>query len=726
MNPLKKPIKKFIPIVFVIIISLSFHFLGLIERDGYSIIEPVIYAGDRYDIYVRYHSKVFGHSDIYGVYLNTNKFPEHITLMPPDEQGSPFLAIKSTKPLEIGEKLDFKYTLKVKKTIWTGIAYTLLFLSILTFLYIKIPKYFFLSIKIICKELAILSLMILLYIGSRYLLSSSGIETFRFILGDPLFSSFFVLLAYYLSNKNKIITIIFALITGFFIFIVQPIGLIAQNIPMLFRDLPVLYPTLIEVLSTPMKILVNTVAILFFSLIVLCLIYFIKSIIKMKWYKSISILFLTTILVFVLFFKHVTLHIPSMEFKSLANKDGIISAINARINFEKQSKVSINESDVENALNILKEQESKRDITNILMRKIDSSTENKRDVFIIFLESFYDYSHFISLFDEDPFPKEYREWANESAKVAPSTGSGSFYARLTGLTGSTPLYTKTLTTDMKYMLPHLLKENGYYTLALEEAGVSYNLDTFLPKVGFEKVVFKVGSAGISEYLSNNLNNLEKPLFVYGFTFLGHTGTYKKDYELDANSIKSFINLLSKKDKDILISTLSTSVATAKEIIKTKNIILEHSSDALIIFKHDHLYPYLEGTIKDSSINDDMKESFLNDYTPNPILVWDGTNGAYKLPDYFSPENIPLFIALNLNVPYKGTPISLLYKDNINNTIRFYGSIYETNNNNTLKLITDYSNDNIKEVLKYEHAHKVLSVDIFKGKKFFYKLNKDKN
>ena len=130
----------------------------------------------------------------------------------------------------------------------------------------------------------------------------------------------------------------------------------------------------------------------------------------------------------------------------------------------------------------------------------------------------------------------------------------------------------------------------------------------------------------------------------------------------------------------MISTLSTSVATSKEIIKTKNIILENSSDALIIFKHDHLYPYLEGTIKDSSINDDIKNSFLNSYTPSPILVWDGTNGAYKLPDYFSPENIPLFIALNLNIPYKGTPISLLYKDNINNTIRFYGSIYETNSN----------------------------------------------
>ena len=723
MKLFNKPIKKFIPIILVIIISLSFHFLGLIERDGYAIIEPVIYAGDRYEVYVRYYSKVFKHSDIYGVYLSTNKFPEHITLMPPYEQGTPFLAIKSTKPLEIGEKINLKYTLKISNDIWKGVAYTLLFLSILTFLYIKIPKYFYISIRIICEELAIFSLMLLSYIGARYLLSSFGMEIFRFILGDPLFLSLLVLLAYYLSNKNKLITSIFALIIVFLIFIVQPLGLTTQNIPMLFGDLPVLYPTLIEILSTPMKILVNAITIFSFSLIAICLIYFIKSIIKMKWYKSISILFLIIVLVFVLFFKHVTIDIPSMEFKSLANRNGLISAINARINFEKQSKVSIKESDVENALSILKAQESKRDITNILLRKIDSNTENKRDVFIIFLESFYDYSHFTSLFDEDPFPKEYRDWANKSAKIGPNTGGGSFYARLTALTAATPLYPKTLSADIKYMLPHLLKDNGYYTLALEEAGVSYNLDSFLPKIGFEKVVFEIGSANMSKYLSENLNNLDKPLFVYGFTFLGHTGSYKEDYKLDSNSIKSFINLLNKKDKNIMISTLSTSVATAKEIIKTKNIILEHSSDALIIFKHDHLYPYLEGTIKGSSISDDIKESFLNDYTPSPILVWDGTNGAYKLPDYFSPESIPLFIALNLGVPYKGTPISLLYKDNINNTVRFYGSIYETNNN-TLKLVTDYNNENIKEVLKHENAHKVLSVDIFNGKKFFYKLNKN--
>lgn len=572
----------------------------------------------------------------------------------------------------------------------------------------------------------VFTLMLLAYIATRYILSYSGMDTTKFIVADPLLSSLLVLLAYHLSNKNKIITVIFALLIVFFIFIVQPVGITTQNTPLFFRDIPMLYPALITILSPPMKILLNAITILYFSLIALCLIYFVKSTIKMKWYKSVMLWSITTLVIFLLFFKTIELEIWNINIKKHASRNGIISTMNYRINYERQSKVSIKEKDVTNALSILKELEAKRDITNILLRKIDSNVKNKRDVFIIFLESFYDYSHFISLFDEDPFPKEYRDWAKESAKVGPNTGGGSFYARLTGLTASTPLYPNTLTADLKYMLPHLLSENGYYTLALEEAAITYNLNTFLPRIGFEKVVFGIGSANISEYLRDNLSHLDKPLFVYGFTFLGHTGSYKEDYKLDANNIKNFINLLDEKDRNILIKTLSTSVATAKEIIKMRNIILEHSSDALIIFKHDHLYPYLDKAIKNSKINDGIKNSFLTTYTPSPMLVWDGTNGAYKLPHAFSPENIPLFIVANVGVPYKGTPISLLYKDNINNTVRFYGSIYKTNSSNALELVQDYSNKNIEEVIKYENAHKVLSEDILKGKKFLYQLNTNKN
>ena len=78
--------------------------------------------------------------------------------------------------------------------------------------------------------------------------------------------------------------------------------------------------------------------------------------------------------------------------------------------------------------------------------------------------------------------------------------------------------------------------------------------------------------------------------------------------------------------------------SAKEIIDTKNIILEKYPDAVIIFKHDHLYPYLKTIIHNSSIDNTMKESFFNSYDVGRILIWNGTNGYYKFDENgFPPE-----------------------------------------------------------------------------------------
>lgn len=578
-------------------------------------------------------------------------------------------------------------------------------------------------ILIIRENFIIFTLVLLVYIISRYVLSFFAMDLSKFILSDSIFVTISLLIAYHSSNKNKIITVIFALPLIFYIFVVQPVGITTQNTPLLHKDLEIFYFTLITISSIQMKIIVATITVIYFGSIALSLVYFIKGIIKMKWAKKLIILSSASIVVFIFLLRPIEPSIWNISFKSHMARNGIVSSLNYRINHDRQNKNDIKESQVVNALAILKEQEAKRDISNILLRKVDlNDVKEKRDVFLIFLESFYDYSHFTHLFNEDPFSKEYREWGEKSAKIGPNTGSGSFYARLTALTASSLLYPTTLNENIEYMLPHLLKENGYYTLALEEEGVSYSLDTFLPRIGFEKVVFEVGESGISEYLRKSLDYSEKPLFVYGFTFLGHTGSYKEEHKINTSNVKNFIDLIEKKDRNALIETLSTSIATAKEIIKTRNIILEYSKDALIIFKHDHIYPYLSNIIKDSSINNNVKNQFLSTYTPNPILVWDGTNGAYKLPKNFSPENIPLFIALNMGVQYKETPISLLYKDNTDNTIRFYGSIYETNSSGEVELVKDYGKKNIEEIAKYENAQKVLSEDIFTGKKFFYKLN----
>ncbi|MEI0799407.1 hypothetical protein R4Q14_13940 [Brachyspira intermedia] len=370
-------------------------------------------------------------------------------------------------------------------------------------------------------------------------------------------------------------------------------------------------------------------------------------------------------------------------------------------------------------MNILIEKQDERDVEELLL---SNNINTKRDIFLIFLESFYDYSHFTNIFDKDPFPKEYRDWANNSRKISPNDGGGSFYARLSGLTGSSPLYPKSQSTKLSHTLPYLLADNGYTIISLEEASITYNLNNFFPIIGITNMVFNIGITNIDAYLYTNYNNFSRPIFVYGFTFIGHTGTHtKNNFNIKENN-KNFLTFFKNENIDYLMESLDNSVITSIEILKIRDIILEYSPNALIIFKHDHLYPYLKNIIENSSIDDNIKTNFLNDNIPNPILIWDGTNGAYKAPNNFVPENIPMFIALNAGVTnYKNSMISLLYKEEIDGIISTYHKFYKVTND-TLVLENNISKDS--EIFKYENAQRILSQDIFQGKKHYYNLIKE--
>ena len=181
------------------------------------------------------------------------------------------------------------------------------------------------------------------------------------------------------------------------------------------------------------------------------------------------------IFIFAIFFRKTNLEIWKVDFLFFSNRNGIIDTINYRINYDRITNIKHSKEDVLNAFNILKSFEEKRDYSNLIL---ESSTDNKRDVFLIFLESFYDYSHFTNLFEKDPFPKEYRQWADNSRKISPNDGGGSFNARLAGLTASSPLTPKIQNTKNKYTLTYLLQKLGYTAIALEESGNTYNLNTF--------------------------------------------------------------------------------------------------------------------------------------------------------------------------------------------------------------------------------------------------------
>ncbi|WIH82721.1 hypothetical protein NEI00_06845 [Brachyspira pilosicoli] len=708
--------KKFSIVYFTLILLISLSLcilsiLGNIERTGYlSNFEETL--DNYYSCKINYYNnKFFRHSDIFGVYPYFNYDTDYIFK---DNEGSPFCKLLSYYDLKYDDKIDIQYRLKLKIKF---IAYILLFILILPIIY-----FFRIKIKYYYKSYILLLLLIhsAIYFSIFYIiLPKFSLPQFKFNFADFLITYISTIIVYKLLNKNKLLTSIFIGFQTLSFFIIEPIALTFQNTVLLFTDIPDLYPTLINVLSFPMKIVTIAVTIIYFSIIIILIIAFIYNLKILKKITILSIIICLCISSYILFFRPRDMLIWDTNFIGNANQNGIIDTINFRINYDKLNNQKHSKKEVENALSFLIEKEQNRDVSSLLLKgSKDILGSNKRNIFLIFLESFYDYSHFISLFEKDPFPEEYRKWANNSQKISP-IGGGSFYARLAGLTASSPLYPKTQSEKIDKTLISLLNEGGYYTLALEESDITYNLDNFLPSIDFKNIIFKVGATNIDSYIENNFNNLNKPIFLYGFTWLGHQGSHIKNNFNIKNNNKNFFDLIQENDIYSLVETMDNSVMAAMEIIKIKDTILKYSPNALIIFEHDHLYASLIPIIERSNIDENIKKSFLEDSSPSPLLIWDGTNGAYKAPVNIVPENIPMFIAINAGATnYKNSIISLLYKENIDNTISTYHKYYKITNNS---LIIENNIDENSEIFKYENAQKILSQDIFQGKKYYYEL-----
>lgn len=557
---------------------------------------------------------------------------------------------------------------------------------------------------------------ILYFAITQFLLPSLSIDRFKISFIDILYIYLFSLISYFLSNKKLVISYLFIIVSVFSFFAIEPLGITILTKPIFFTDMQDLYPSLIEVLPFYMQIITIAATILYFSSLFAFAIYFLYRLIKIFLIdkkKGIILFFIILITTYLSFFRQVKINSIYPNYIERVNKFGIINSISYRISFDRENnKIIANIDNVENAIELLKEVQNKRDISNLIM---PYDYTNKRNVFIIFMESFYDYSHFLELFDKDPFPKEYREWALQSAKVGPNDGNGSLFARLSGLIGTSPIYPKKQKSKVNTALPFLMKDAGYKTIALEECGITFNLDKLFPNIGFEETIFNLGLTNIKNYIKNN--DFEKPLFISGFTFLGHAGSHiKNDFNIFENN-KRFYEKINRKDKKVLLETIENSVMAAIDIIETKNIILQKYPDAIIIFKHDHLYPYLAGMIYNSSIDENIKKEFFESYAISPLLIWNGRNGAFKLEDGFPPENIPLFIAVNTKINWTNSIISFLYKDKTEGIIRFYNNFYTNENNKIIRI--EVSKESLS--YKYNYAQRILSEDILRGKKYFNDL-----
>ena len=76
-----------------------------------------------YDFRIKYYSKIFRNSDIYGVYPNLNNLPQYIkSIKMYDNTGTPFGYLTSAKELKYDDKIDTQYYLMLNFNIFYYIA----------------------------------------------------------------------------------------------------------------------------------------------------------------------------------------------------------------------------------------------------------------------------------------------------------------------------------------------------------------------------------------------------------------------------------------------------------------------------------------------------------------------------------------------------------------------------------------------------------------------------
>ena len=276
--------------------------------------------------------------------------------------------------------------------------------------------------------ISLILIIIMYYLITQLIFPMFSVNKMNFSIIDIIYVYVFSIISYILSNKNKLTSYFFIIVAVFSFFTIEPLGMTIEAKPLFFTDMPDMYPSLIEVLPLYMQIITIIATVLYFGLLLAYALYFIYGLYKMYKTNIKKAVVMTIVVIFVTyisFFRPVKINSIYADYNDIANKYGIINTISYRISYDKSVEARDNKESVEEALKLLTDIQNKRDISNLIL---PYDTDKKRDVFIIFMESFYDYEHFLPLMDKDPFPKEYREWASNSTRVGPNDSYGSLFA----------------------------------------------------------------------------------------------------------------------------------------------------------------------------------------------------------------------------------------------------------------------------------------------------------
>ena len=191
-----------------------------------------------YNFQVKYYDKVFRNSDIYGVYLVANSFPEYVKEIKMDNNiGTPFGNLISSKEIRENKIDNVKYTLKVKIDIY--LLFLLLNLVLLIFLYTIDDLYLIIIRKIFINHNSFkyLFLLIIFFVVMIPLYCISIDYTFIFIVLLYLIYLFFIIKNYFCCKKHTIYNNIEykIILLIFLIFLITP-NFIYNLIPNIYVD----------------------------------------------------------------------------------------------------------------------------------------------------------------------------------------------------------------------------------------------------------------------------------------------------------------------------------------------------------------------------------------------------------------------------------------------------------------------------------------------------------
>ncbi|MGL4393927.1 MAG: hypothetical protein ACRCS8_01700 [Brevinema sp.] len=489
------------------------------------------------------------------------------------------------------------------------------------------------------------------------------------------------------------------------------------------------YPTLIQVSDWPDRLLyLGSFGIWLYG--VAYVIWFnIKYILENKK-QLITFLVKLPILIYLTISVHTTLNetremAPWMgDYRETFFMSGIVKTIQTR---ERNTLTVIPEEEVQKSYKFLKNLENTRKEYPISASPT-KAPEKKKAIFVIIMESFYDFRDLYPLFGENnPFPKEYLDLVTENTYTGPNQNHGSFLARMVALTASYPLQLLNESRPHPYTFPYELKKHGYTSYVLEAVTPTYNL----PKIyknwfvdHEEYCLFGDDWSGkrldpyrfeerTIERIKQTPDNVTP--FYFMFTFLGHsrTGRFTDKLE-DPEHLDEYLKYFN-DDKEKLAGKrqLKGSIFNARRLVYLKNEILKKYPDALIVFKSDHLSFETPQNINNSLLPQEYKNAMSKNPAPLPMIMIDGQKGRVDLPKGISPGNLPLILMAKAGIPYKDTLMSLFYIENDTQVMNIYGKVFDKKTGIPLA----DTNAKYQEIMPKNKAVENISIDLYKGNSY---------